>query len=81
MPRSNTQLQADVEQELKYEPSVDPSDIGVTAKNGVVSLTGNVRSYADKNAAVHEGRCLLLGGARAGRMGGLVCTWSDVSSG
>jgi osmotically-inducible protein OsmY len=52
MPKSNIELQSDVEQELKYEPSVDASDIGVTAKNGVVTLTGDVRSYADKYAAV-----------------------------
>lgn len=52
MPKNSSQLQSDVEQELKYEPSVDPSDIGVTVKSGIVSLTGNVRSYAEKFAAV-----------------------------
>ena len=51
MTKSNTQLQQDVLQELKYEPSVDASDIGVTAKDGIVSLTGNVKSYAEKYAA------------------------------
>lgn len=52
MPQNNAQLQSDVEQELKYEPSVDASDIGVTAKSGIVSLSGNVRSYAERIAAV-----------------------------
>jgi osmotically-inducible protein OsmY len=51
MTKSNTQLQQDVLQELKYEPSVDASDIGITAKDGIVSLTGNVKSYAEKYAA------------------------------
>jgi len=53
MSKSNTELQQDVLSELKYEPSVDASDIGVTAKEGIVSLTGNVKSYAEKYAAVH----------------------------
>jgi len=53
MKKSNTQLQQDVLQELKYEPSVDASEIGVTAKDGIVGLTGNVKNYAEKNAAVH----------------------------
>ncbi len=53
MTKANTQLQEDVLQELKYEPSVDASDIGVTAKDGIVSLTGNVKNYAEKDAAVH----------------------------
>jgi osmotically-inducible protein OsmY len=53
MTKTNTQLQQDVLQELKYEPSVDASDIGVTAKDGIVSLTGKVKNYAEKYAAVH----------------------------
>ena len=51
--KSNTQLQQDVLQELEYEPSVDAAHIGVTAKDGIVGLTGNVKSYAEKYAAVH----------------------------
>ena len=53
MMKSNTQLQQDVLQELEFEPTVNPSNIGVTAKDGVVGLTGNVKSYAEKYAAVH----------------------------
>ena len=48
-----TQLQQDVEQELQHEPSVDASEIGVAAFDGVVSLTGTVKSCAEKYAAVH----------------------------
>lgn len=51
--KGNTQLQQDVLQELEYEPSVDAAQIGVTAKDGIVGLTGNVKSYAEKYAAVH----------------------------
>jgi osmotically-inducible protein OsmY len=53
MTKNNTQLQQDVLQELEYEPSVNSSAIGVTAKDVIVGLTGNVKSYAEKNAAVH----------------------------
>ena len=52
MSKSNTQLQQDVLSELKYEPSVDASNIGVTAKDGIVGLNGNAHSYAEKYAAV-----------------------------
>ena len=51
MKKSDSQLQQDVLQELKYEPSISASQIGVTAKNGIVGLAGNVQSYAAKYAA------------------------------
>ena len=53
MTKSNTQLQHDVLEELEYEPSVNASEIGVTAKDGILGLTGAVNSYAEKYAAVH----------------------------
>jgi len=53
MTKSNTELQQDVLQELEFEPSVNASQIGVTAKDGTVGLTGAVNSYAEKHAAVH----------------------------
>lgn len=53
MIKSNSQLQQDVLAELKYEPSVHASKIGVTAKDGIVGLTGNIKSWAEKYAAVH----------------------------
>ena len=63
MTKSNTQLQQDVLQELKYEPSVNASEIGVTAKDGIVSLMGNVKNYAEKYAAVHAAE--RVGGVKA----------------
>jgi len=51
--RSNTQLQQQVLEELQYEPSVDSSEIGVAVNDGIVSLTGKVKSYAEKYAAAH----------------------------
>ncbi len=37
--------------ELKWDPKVDHSHIGVTAQEGAVTLTGHVSSYASKFAA------------------------------
>ncbi len=37
--------------ELEFEPSVNAANIGVTAKNGIVTLTGKVSSYAEKYTA------------------------------
>ena len=41
--KSDTQLQHDVLTELEHEPSIEASKIGITAKNGVVTLSGTVR--------------------------------------
>jgi osmotically-inducible protein OsmY len=49
--KTDTQLQHDVLAELEWEPSIEASKIGVTAKDGVVTLTGFVASYADKMTA------------------------------
>ena len=37
--------------ELEFDPEVDAAKIGVTAEDGVVTLTGHVPSYAEKWAA------------------------------
>lgn len=37
--------------ELKWEPSVNAAHIGVTTKDGVVTLMGSVETYAEKHAA------------------------------
>jgi len=49
--KSDSQLQQDVMSELEWEPSVDHADIGVSVSDGVVTLNGFVRSYAEKQAA------------------------------
>ncbi len=48
---SDEAVKAAVLEELSWEPSVAAAHIGVTARAGVVTLTGNVRSYAEKHAA------------------------------
>ena len=49
--RTDTELQRDVLDELKWEPSVNAAHIGVSVKNGIVTLTGHVSSYGEKYAA------------------------------
>lgn len=44
-------LKTDVTAELSYEPSLSADHIGVTAENGVVTLTGHVDAYWKKSAA------------------------------
>ena len=46
--RTDSEIKRDVEDELKYDASVDSSDIGVSVQNGVVALTGFVHSYGQK---------------------------------
>jgi len=49
--RTDTQIQADVLAELKWEPRLSPNEIGVIVKDGVVTLTGWVDSYTKRWAA------------------------------
>lgn len=49
--RSDDEIKRDVEEELKWDPDVDPTDIAVSVKDGVVALAGFVRSYVQKWAA------------------------------
>ena len=48
---SDSQLQSSVLEELKWRPSVNAAHIGVTAKHGVVTLTGQVAHYTEKSEA------------------------------
>lgn len=51
--KTDSQLQNDVVEELMWEPSVTSSAIGVTATQGVVTLSGTVSTYAERCAAEH----------------------------
>jgi len=46
--KTDHQVQQDVIQELHWEPSIDSTQIGVAVKDGIVTLTGDVGSYAEK---------------------------------
>ncbi len=51
MIKSNEELQKDVQDAIKWEPLLNAAEIGVTVKDGVVSLTGTVDSYMKKSEA------------------------------
>jgi len=49
--KNDIDLRRDVLDELEWEPSVDAAHIGVTARDGVITLTGVVKSYSEKLTA------------------------------
>lgn len=49
--KTDAQLQKDVMDELKWQPILSSSQIGVAVKNGIAELSGTVDSYAEKKAA------------------------------
>jgi len=49
--KTDSELQKDVMTELQWEPSVKPAEIGVSVRDGVVTLSGYVDSYIKKWAA------------------------------
>ncbi len=46
--KNDKQLQQDVMDDLRWDPSIDASKVGVAVSNGVVTLTGSVPSYFQK---------------------------------
>jgi len=46
--KSNESLQKDVQDAIMFEPLLHAAEIGVTALDGIVTLTGTVNSYAKK---------------------------------
>ena len=49
--KNNADLQKDVQDAIKWEPLLNAAEIGVTVKDGVVTLTGTVDSYSKKSEA------------------------------
>lgn len=54
--KSDSRLQRDVQAELQWDPSLDHADIGVAVIDGVVTLSGCVKSFAEKLAAERAAR-------------------------
>ena len=48
---TDRELQQHVQNALDWEPSVDATEVGVTVDNGVVTLRGDVPSFAEKETA------------------------------
>lgn len=49
--KTDIQIQKDVMEEILWEPFLNASQIGVSVKNGIVTLSGQVDSYSKKLAA------------------------------
>ncbi|HQS01094.1 MULTISPECIES: BON domain-containing protein [unclassified Polaromonas] len=55
--KTDAHIKADVVDELAWDPAVNATGIGVAVREGVVTLTGHLDSYAEKHAverAVHR---------------------------
>ena len=59
----DTTVRQRVIDELNYAPMIDAAQIGVTVENGIVTLSGHVRNYAEKSIA--ERVALRVRGVRA----------------
>jgi osmotically-inducible protein OsmY len=54
--RTDSEIKKDVEDELRWDPDIDATDIGVAVHNGVATLTGFVRSYMQKTQAERDAK-------------------------
>ena len=43
--KTDTQIRQDVQDELKWDPSIREAEIGVAVKDGVVTLSGYVEHF------------------------------------
>ncbi len=57
--KTNLELQRDVQNAIRWEPLLHEAPIGVTAKDGVVSLSGVVDSYVKKMEAENAAKGVL----------------------
>ncbi len=54
--RTDADLKRDVTAELAWDPTVESTAIGVAVKDGVVTLTGHIDTFAQKHAAARAVR-------------------------
>ena len=50
MDKTDAELKKDVTAELEWDPSINASAVGVAVRDGVVTLTGHLDSFAEKYA-------------------------------
>lgn len=48
--KTDAELKTDVEAELDWDPALDATAIGVSVRDGVVTLTGHIETHAEKHA-------------------------------
>src|SRR3979409_1808901 len=63
--RTGADIQRDVLDELKWDARVQPNEVGVVVKDGIVTLTGWVDSYTKRWAAEEAARRVKSGKAVA----------------
>lgn len=61
--KSDLELKTDIEAELAWEPSINAAHVGVAVREGVVTLTGHLETYAEKT--VVERAVARVAGVRA----------------
>jgi osmotically-inducible protein OsmY len=61
--KTDTEIQKNVMDELKWDPILNASEIGVAVKNGIVTLSGTIDSYFKKDEA--ENAAKRVNGVRA----------------
>jgi len=61
--KTDSDLKRDVASELSWDPAVQATAIGVAVKDGVVTLTGHLDTYAEKEATLRAVR--RVGGVKA----------------
>lgn len=66
--KSDSEIERDVKDELRWGPDLDSTDIAVSVKNGAVTLTGFVKSFTDKYEAE----------AAAKRVAGVIAVANDI---
>jgi osmotically-inducible protein OsmY len=54
--RADSEIQHDVELEIRYDPAIDSHDIGVSVRNRIVTLTGFVRSFTEHYQAERDAK-------------------------
>jgi len=54
--KTDSELKTDVVAEFAWDPAVSPTAIGVAVKDGVVTLTGHLDTYAEKEAVARAVR-------------------------
>jgi osmotically-inducible protein OsmY len=54
--RLDSDIRRDVEDELRWDPDIDATDIAVAVNNGVVALTGFVRSFPQRMQAERDAK-------------------------
>jgi len=48
--KTDAQLKMDITSELEWDPSINATNVGVAVKEGVVTLSGHLDTYAEKHA-------------------------------